>query len=221
MRCYRCGAPIDGKVKICPSCGFDLNSPVEIRMAEVMRNIRITDDEGAQLWEGSGGETAFIDAPEKKKVKITWSSDMGGEIRKVINGETYCFTNTRLARGFVKLIKTRRIPKRVKQERKHDIEDISAHTGLKPLLISEIQRLAERHDVGKVMLFGSRARGTHHEKSDIDLAVFGGNVNRFRLDVEEETSTLLKYDVVDMNQQIKEELREAIEREGIIIYEKV
>jgi hypothetical protein len=44
---------------------------------------------------------------------------------------------------------------------------------------------------------------------------------RFALDVDEETSTLLKFDIVDLKRDIQEELREAIEKEGIVIYEKI
>ncbi len=45
----------------------------------------------------------------------------------------------------------------------------------------------------KVILFGSRARGDFRRTSDIDLAVTGGDFDRFALDVEEETTTLLEY----------------------------
>lgn len=43
----------------------------------------------------------------------------------------------------------------------------------------------------------------------------------FALDVEEETSTLLTYDVVDLGKNIDGKLRESIEEEGMTIYEKV
>ena len=35
----------------------------------------------------------------------------------------------------------------------------------------QIGQIAEKYDVKKIVLFGSRARGTNHAKSDIDLAV--------------------------------------------------
>lgn len=47
--------------------------------------------------------------------------------------------------------------------------------------------------IEKIVLFGSRARGDYHRSSDIDLAVYGGDVTGFSLDVEEYTSTLLTY----------------------------
>ena len=57
--------------------------------------------------------------------------------------------------------------------------------------------------------------------SDIDLAVQGGDISRFRLDMEEETSTLLKFDIVDLDSEMQDELRESIYREGKVLYEKV
>ena len=55
----------------------------------------------------------------------------------------------------------------------------------------------------------------------IDLAVQGGDVCRFRLDVEEETHTLLTFDVIDLCSDLSPELREAISKEGVLLYEKV
>ena len=49
----------------------------------------------------------------------------------------------------------------------------------------------------------------------------GGEFTRFALDVEEETYTLLKYDIVDLSRDIRQELRDSIEREGKVLYEKV
>lgn len=69
--------------------------------------------------------------------------------------------------------------------------------------------------------FGSRARGDFRRTSDIDLAVAGGNFEAFALDVEEETSTLLKIDIINLNRDIQQELMASIQREGKILYEKV
>lgn len=92
-------------------------------------------------------------------------------------------------------------------------------TGIKDQVLKEIVQLAQKHDVKKVILFGSRARGDYHRASDIDLAVYGGNITEFALDVEEDTSTLLMYDVVDMGKKHQENFEKAIETEGKIIYE--
>ena len=94
-------------------------------------------------------------------------------------------------------------------------------TGIKQTVIGEIIDLAQKYHVKKVILFGSRARGDFKQKSDIDLAVQGGDYNEFALAVEEETSTLLRYDVVVLDGAVQEELREVIGREGVVIYEEV
>ena len=68
---------------------------------------------------------------------------------------------------------------------------------------------------------GSRARGTFRENSDINLAVEGGDFIRFSLDVDENTSTLLKYDFINLDEPIQEELRASIQKEGKLLYEKI
>ena len=94
-------------------------------------------------------------------------------------------------------------------------------TGIRPEVIEEIRNLAQKYDIEKVILFGSRARGDFKERSDIDLAFYGGNSSRFILAVDEETPTLLQFDVLDLDKPIQAELLDSIKREGMVIYEKV
>lgn len=94
-------------------------------------------------------------------------------------------------------------------------------TGIKQRVIQEIIQLAKQNQVEKVILFGSRARGDFKERSDIDLAFRGGNSSRFTLAVDEETWTLLEFDIIDLDKPLQKELLESIEREGILLYEKV
>ena len=94
-------------------------------------------------------------------------------------------------------------------------------TGIQLLVMQEIKELAQKYNLNKVILFGSRARGDYKSRSDIDLAVSGGDCVRFSLDVEEETSTLLFFDVVNLDETVQRELLESIEEEGVCIYEKV
>lgn len=94
-------------------------------------------------------------------------------------------------------------------------------SGIKEQVLNEIKALAKKYEIESVILFGSRARGDYKRTSDIDLAVSGGDVARFVLDVEEETATLLKYDIVDLGSEMQDELRESIRKEGKILYEKV
>ncbi|MCD8216510.1 MAG: nucleotidyltransferase domain-containing protein [Clostridiales bacterium] len=84
----------------------------------------------------------------------------------------------------------------------------------------DIERFAKEHQIERVILFGSRARGDYTERSDIDLAVYGGNFDAFYWDIKEKAHTLLMLDIVDLNKKISDDLREDIERDGCIIYEK-
>lgn len=86
---------------------------------------------------------------------------------------------------------------------------------------NDIVVLAKKYNIDKIILFGSRARGTNRERSDIDLAVSGGDILNFSLDIDEEVWTLLMFDVVNLDRGISDELQKEIERDGIVIYEKV
>lgn len=86
---------------------------------------------------------------------------------------------------------------------------------------NDIIALAEKYGIRKIILFGSRARGTNRERSDIDLAVSGGDILNFSLDIDYETWTLLMFDVVNLDRMISNDLEKEIERDGITIYEKV
>ena len=76
-------------------------------------------------------------------------------------------------------------------------------TGIRPAVVEEIKKIAEKYEVKKIILFGSRARGDYHRASDIDLAVEGGRITDFILDVKETTSTLLNFDIVDLKETVE------------------
>lgn len=86
---------------------------------------------------------------------------------------------------------------------------------------TEIIDLARRCNLDKVILFGSRARGDNLERSDIDLAIQGGNTVAFAASADEDIPTLLMFDVVDLDKPVQTELMEEIRKDGIVIYEKV
>ena len=46
-------------------------------------------------------------------------------------------------------------------------------------VIRDIRTFAEDNAVKKVVLFGSRARGDNGNRSDVDIAVYGGDFNSF------------------------------------------
>lgn len=74
--------------------------------------------------------------------------------------------------------------------------------------------------ITKIVLFGSRARGTNTERSDIDIAVYGGSFDDFYWNVKEKIHSLLMFDIVQADAPISDELKEEIEKDGVVIYEK-
>ncbi len=87
-------------------------------------------------------------------------------------------------------------------------------------LLGEITIFAKKNGIQKVLLFGSRARGNHSDRSDVDIAVSGGDFDSFFWDIKEQTNTLLSFDIVNLDKRISEELRKEIDRDGVILYEK-
>ena len=53
-------------------------------------------------------------------------------------------------------------------------------TGLTPEQLALLQQVFKKHpEVETVKLYGSRAKGSFHERSDIDLVVLGAGIDRF------------------------------------------
>ena len=87
-------------------------------------------------------------------------------------------------------------------------------------VLRELYFFAQNYSIEKLVLFGSRARGTNTERSDIDIAVYGGDYDHFYWDVKEKIHSLLMFDIVQADELISEELKQEIEKDGVIIYEK-
>ena len=87
-------------------------------------------------------------------------------------------------------------------------------------VVKDIVVFAKKNSVNKITLFGSRARGTNSQRSDIDIAVYGGDFDSFYHDIKEQVYSLLSFDIVDASKVISDELKKEIERDGIVIYEK-
>ena len=87
-------------------------------------------------------------------------------------------------------------------------------------VLRDISVFAKKYSINKV--FGSRARVDNTERSDIDIdiAVYGGDFDSFYWDVKEKVHSLLSFDVVEADKSISEELKQEIEKDGVIIYEK-
>lgn len=94
-------------------------------------------------------------------------------------------------------------------------------TGLSEELIKEISTIASKWGVQKVILFGSRSRGDYGRASDIDLAVSGGDFIQFCLNIEENAWTLLKFDIINLDDPLEPDFRAMIQKEGVTLYEKI
>ena len=77
--------------------------------------------------------------------------------------------------------------------------------------------------VDRIVLFGSRARGDNQEKSDIDIAVYGcSDFFRLKMKIDEELWSLLHIDIINMDDNnVSQELINEINRDGVVLYEKV
>lgn len=87
-------------------------------------------------------------------------------------------------------------------------------------IIKDIAVFSKEYDIQKVILFGSRAKGVHTDRSDIDLAVSGGDFDSFYWAVKERMHSLLSFDIIDFDKNTSEHLKKEIERDGVVIYER-
>ena len=90
-------------------------------------------------------------------------------------------------------------------------------------ILRELFSFAQTHSITKIILFGSRARGTNTERSDIDIAV-SGVVSHDIYELQEELEnipTLYKIDLVDLDTCKNQLLLEDIKEYGREIYKKV
>lgn len=53
------------------------------------------------------------------------------------------------------------------------------------------------------------------------MAVSGGDIVHFRTEIDEAVRTLLMFDVVNLDEPVQKRLLESIEKEGILLYEKI
>lgn len=76
--------------------------------------------------------------------------------------------------------------------------------------------------IERVILFGSRAKGTYKETSDIDLAVEFEKEDKKLLLIRrlDEMRCALKFDVLNRKQIQNEQLIQDIKTEGVVIYQK-
>lgn len=87
---------------------------------------------------------------------------------------------------------------------------------------AQIVEFAQQAGARRVVLFGSRARGTNQPRSDIDLAIEGcPDFPALEARLQDELWSLLRLDIVNLDDSISVELREEIARDGKVLYEEV
>ena len=89
-------------------------------------------------------------------------------------------------------------------------------------IYDQIAALGQTLGAEKIMLYGSRARGDHRERSDIDIAVFGLGRQQHNAFIEgiEAIPTLLDFDVVFITDQTSPALLKNINKDGVILMNK-
>jgi 23S rRNA (uracil1939-C5)-methyltransferase len=102
----------------------------------------------------------------------------------------------------------------------YDVKRID-NIGLSEKIIKQIIDIIIKYsDPGKIMIFGSRARGDFKKTSDIDIAIEGGNNPGYLREIlDEDLNTLLNIDVVYLD-KIENNFKKEILNEGLIVYEK-
>ena len=84
--------------------------------------------------------------------------------------------------------------------------------GLNERELEIIKEAANRLDIKKILLFGSRAKGNYKKGSDIDLAIVG-NERKFSYYLNEETNLPYFFDVVNL-EKLDNSILEHIKRVG-------
>lgn len=89
-------------------------------------------------------------------------------------------------------------------------------------LYNQIAEIGKKYNATKIVLFGSRSRGDHRERSDIDLAVYGvsqRDQGSFSDDIDH-LPTLLDFDLVFVTDRTDARLLANIKKDGKPIMDK-
>lgn len=98
-------------------------------------------------------------------------------------------------------------------------------TGLTPEQLAQLAEVFEKHpSIDCVKLYGSRAKGTYHPRSDVDLVVLGDSIDRFSiadilLDLAD-SDLPYQVDLQNYHDLKNRALIEHIDRVGVIVYQR-
>lgn len=94
--------------------------------------------------------------------------------------------------------------------------------GLREEIIENLRRIFYVHpEIERAVVFGSRARGTHKDRSDLDVALFGEIPFplQARISVEiDELNLPWKIDILSFNELRNDSLKQEILAEGVEFY---
>lgn len=93
--------------------------------------------------------------------------------------------------------------------------ELSTRTGIPEAVLAQIAS-AGRQWATRVVLFGSRARGDHRPRSDMDIAFYGNDTGYLAFaEAMEQLPTLLEFDCVHITDHTSPDLIHNIQKEGI------
>lgn len=94
--------------------------------------------------------------------------------------------------------------------------------GLRDDVMENLYRIFKSYPMEKVVLFGSRARGTNSVTSDIDLAVYGRQMTNRQISLLsedlDESDIIYRFDLVHVGATVNPQLMANIEKDGYVIY---
>lgn len=96
--------------------------------------------------------------------------------------------------------------------------------GLSERTVNELlEYFKSKPEIEKVVIYGSRAKGNFKNGSDIDFAVWteGSSVYDLRIEAElDDLETPYMFDVVDYKNLDHKGMKNSIDKDGIVFYEK-
>lgn len=97
---------------------------------------------------------------------------------------------------------------------------MSNNFGLPERTISELlEYFKTKPEIQKVVIYGSRAKGTYKNGSDIDFAIWSNKDDSSEIAIElDELPTPYMYNVTNYNTLFHENLKKSIDKDGIIFY---
>ena len=106
------------------------------------------------------------------------------------------------------------------------MNEFMQNPSLPPVVGQLVAKIQSFPSVQRVILYGSRAKGTHRVYSDIDIAVEGvadhrewTQIHRLADPDDGLTASLLRVDLVQL-ESVDPEVRQSITREGQTLYER-